>query len=55
LTESREQLATKGGEIIVKFVKIVATVAFAAVALSLGACASKSQPAPPPASIGTSK
>jgi len=38
-----------------KFVKIVAAIALATAALSLGACAHKSQPAPPPASIGMSK
>jgi len=49
-----KQPAKKGGEITVKFVKIFATVAFAAAALSLGACASKPKPAPAP-TVGYSK
>jgi len=39
---------------IVKFVKVIALVAFAAATVSLGACAHK-QPAPAPASVGMSK
>lgn len=37
-----------------KFVKVIALVAFAAATVSLGACAHK-QPAPAPASVGMSK
>jgi hypothetical protein len=56
LTHSPRLQAKKGGEIIImKFAKIVATVAFAIVALGLGACASKAKPAPAPSNIGLSK
>jgi hypothetical protein len=45
----------KEGNIIVKFVKILAAVAVATAALSLGACASKPTPAPAPSSVGLQK
>lgn len=45
----------KEGNIIVKFVKILAAVAVATAALSLGACASKPKPAPAPSSVGLHK
>lgn len=54
-TVTPSNLLKKGGEKSVKFVKILATIAFAVTALGLGACANKPKPAPAPASLGTSK
>ena len=53
----REQPAMKGGEILVKLIKVLAALAFAAVSLSLGGCMHKSQaaPPPPPPTVGTYK
>jgi hypothetical protein len=47
----------KGGEILVKLIKVLAALAFAAATLSLGACMHKSQaaPPPPPPTVGTYK
>jgi hypothetical protein len=53
----REQPAMKGGEILVKLIKVLAALALAAASLSLGACMHKSQaaPPPPPPTVGTYK
>jgi hypothetical protein len=46
----------KGGEILVKFIKVFAALAIAAACLSLGACAkSQAAPPPPPPTVGMSK
>jgi hypothetical protein len=47
----------KGGEILVKLIKVLAALALAAASLSLGACMHKSQaaPPPPPPTVGTYK
>jgi len=54
----REQPAMKGGEILVKLIKVLAALAFAAATLSLGACMhnkSQAAPPPPPPTVGTYK
>ena len=54
----REQPAMKGGEILVKLIKVLAALALAAASLSLGACLhhkSQAAPPPPPPTVGTYK
>jgi hypothetical protein len=48
----------KGGEILVKLIKVLAALALAATSLSLGACMhhkSQAAPPPPPPTVGTYK
>ena len=47
----------KGGEILVKLIKVLAALALAATSLSLGACMHKREaaPPPPPPTVGTYK
>jgi ABC-type oligopeptide transport system substrate-binding subunit len=55
LRRFRQQLAYERRGKIVKFVKVIAIVAFAAASLSLGACASKKSTTTTSASVGYSK
>ena len=55
LNQSIATSEERRGKFIMKFVKIIAVVAIAASALSLGACASKPTPVKPSPSVGYRK